>query len=173
MKLISLAAIVLFASSAAFCDSVPFSVTVDQRNGSVILDPNGNPVLGQSFCSPMCRLQINVEAPSPSTPTDYTFSYSFAFGSQLFSGGPLTLTCSPEGNPCSIGYSFPADCCNKTAIAATFTATVNGVAQTFHFQYQPLATPEPATMSLLGTGLVAIGYRKYRAKRQASSLLRN
>jgi hypothetical protein len=171
VKLLSVAALVLFATSPLFCTSVPFTVTADQLSGSVILDPSGNPLLAQTSCSPTCRLQFDIAVPNPSTPTSYVFSYSFALGAELLNGTPVALTCSTQGTPsgCSIGFSLPVDCCNKTPLTGTFVATVNGVSETFHFTYQPVVAPEPATLSLLGTGLVALGYKKLKGKRKVRS----
>ena len=176
MKLFSLAAIVLFTSLPVFSDSVPFTVFVLQPSGNIPLDPNGNPTFQQTLCQSACVFEIGINVPLPSTTTTYTFTYTFTFGNQVFVGNPpFVLTCSPQDNlgSCSVGYGFLADCCNRTPIPGTFTATVNGVSETFHFQYLPLVTPEPATMSLLGTGIVGIAWRKYRQKRQRPLLIRS
>jgi hypothetical protein len=63
---------------------------------------------------------------------------------------------------------FILDCCKGSPIVdGTFTATVNGVSETFNYRLQevnPNVTPEPASMCLLGTGLVAIGWKRFRRK---------
>jgi hypothetical protein len=167
MKLISLAPIVLFATLPAFSDSVPFTVFAVQPTGLVTLDPNTNPLLVQST---LCNcLLIDIVNPTPSITTVYTFDYTFAFGSQVFVGTPFMLTCLPTApnGACAIGYQFPAPCCNTTAIPGTFTATVNGISETVHFEYKPIisSVPEPTTISLLATGLIGVSWR-HRARRR-------
>jgi hypothetical protein len=49
----------------------------------------------------------------------------------------------------------------KQPISGTLTVHLNGENETFNFHYITNA-PEPTTLVLMGTGLVAIGWRKYR-----------
>jgi hypothetical protein len=58
-------------------------------------------------------------------------------------------------------------------ISGTSIATVNGISETYRFQYKPVVTPEPGTMSLLGTGLVGILWRRYQGKRRKTWILGN
>jgi len=178
MKLISLTAIFFLASLPAFCDSVPFTVTVLQPGGDLSLESTGNPLLQPSFCLPICVLEFGTFLPTPSTPTTYTFSSTLTLGGQLLpTPFPFTITCSSQvnGGACSVGTSFfiPNCCKGSPIVSGVFTDTVNGVSETFNFQLKeinPNITPEPASMCLFGTGLVAIGWKTLQRKRRRPSL---
>lgn len=171
MKLIWLTTIFFLTTLPALCDSVTFTASASQPGGDIALVPTGNPLLQPSFCLPVCILQFGTFVPNPSTPTVYTFSSTFTLGGQALPASiPFTLTCTPQvfNNRCSVGTGFVIpNCCKGLTEDGTFTATVNGVSQTFHFQLQevnPNVTPEPASMCLFGTGLVAIGWKRFRRK---------
>jgi PEP-CTERM motif-containing protein len=172
MKLIWLTAIFSLTTLPALCDSVPFTVDAVQPGGVVILEPTGNPLLQPSFCLPICVLEFDTALPNATTPTVYTFSLTFTLGGQpIPSNPPFTLTCSPQVNngACGVvsGFFIP-DCCKGSPIVnGTFTAAVNGISETFNYRLQevnPNVTPEPASICLLGTGLVAIGWKRFRRK---------
>jgi len=173
MKLISLTAIFFLTSLPAPCDSVPFSVAVLQPSGDMTLGASGNPLLQPSFCLPICFLEFKTFVPTPSTPTVYTFSLTLTLGGQLLQAFPFTVTCGPQvnGGACGGATSFfiPGCCKGSPIVDGTFTDTVNGISETFNFRLQevnPNVIPEPASMCLLGTGLVAIGWKRFQQKRQ-------
>jgi hypothetical protein len=170
MKLIWLTAIFSLTTLPAVCDSISITVDAVQPGGVVILEPTGNPLLQPSFCLPICFIEFEMTVPNPSTPTVYMFSSTLTLGGQALPAPfPFTETCTPQGfdgGECGLDPSFfIPNCCKGLIEDGTFTATVNGISKTVHFQLQevnPNVIPEPATICLFGTGLVAIGWKRFR-----------
>ena len=80
----------------------------------------------------------------------------------IFDVGPGG-TCD-AGDTCvlaGIGFSVPT---TFTPVSGTLTVHFNDEIETFNFHYLS-NVPEPVTLVLVGTGLVGIGWQKYRAKK--------
>jgi PEP-CTERM motif len=128
------------------------------------LSPNGNP-LYHSFGPPFV---VEVEVPSFVNPVpDPIVSVALTLGGQSVPLFQTDLdTCVVVGNPCGFGVALVTPFFANT-VNSVVTVTINGEAETFNFRYSTTRispVPEPTTLSLLGSGLAAVVWRKYGRK---------
>jgi hypothetical protein len=86
--------------------------------------------------------------------------YALSIGGQQFSIPALTYSCSS-----SSGCFFPASFTLPTFLrptAGTLTVKISGSVTTFGFMFQS-PVPQPTRVVLRGTGLAAIGWRRFRS----------
>jgi hypothetical protein len=90
----------------------------------------------------------------------FTLAYTLTIGGQQFSIPAATYSCTT-----STGCFFPADFTLPTFLhptAGTLTVDNSVSVTTFGFMFQS-PVPEPTSVVLLGTGLAAIRWRRYRS----------
>jgi len=175
MKPFTLALFLLLPATPAFSDSITMYNTSRPVNGGccdilIPMVPGTEQLLWAVRPNPYGPSTfIDFYATIDTTQTTFS-SLSWTFTSAL--AGSETINFSPSS--CSGGslvycygdFGIPTQRSNHGPFPATLTVTLNGTqTQTYNFNYM-IPFPEPAPFLLLGTGLLGIGWLKYRAVRR-------
>lgn len=139
--------------------AVPAVLHADSMNGvtevlqatAVPLDPNTDPLVGPSNPTCLCLLFITLLNAGP-----HDISYTFTLGQ-------FTFTTS-ENAVCDLDCAYSQVFTLKYFLRPTqgyLTVKLNGASETYPFRFVT-AAPEPGSLILAATGLVGIGWRKYR-----------
>jgi len=158
MKRLMLVIVLMIAVLPSFADSISFSTVALQNNGAVAMGPGLDPLL-------MATSSVLTFLTSFGPIGTVTFSSTLDLAGQHFTFGPFTDLCvDPTGCGEVFGWAVPV---SYQPINGTLTVNLNGVTETYDFRYQS-PVPEPTTMALIGTGIMAIVWRKYSANRNRS-----
>jgi hypothetical protein len=170
----SFLAILLFSILPAFADSFDvFSteVAADGHRIQVLLTPNGNPVLHGFELTEIHKFKVEFTVPSFTALPVNQVSVSLYLNSMLIQSLPFELDCDPAFLPaCGWSLALTVPFFAKP-VSGSVNVTINGQSETFNFRYQSILAPEPTSLSLLGTGLAAISWRKYGRKRGSARFL--
>ena len=172
-----ISAVVLLLAANVFATSLsPGQVAVLQNNGfsSVLLSPGSNPLVGPSTLGPNGCLCFEIAVLGTQPPTTSTFSLTVALNGVVVFSTPLSssqLGCDPSGNCLNLfitGGPLPVNIYHP--VQGTVTFTLNGVTSPLSFMFVD-PVPEPSTLALIGTGVIALIGRFVRCKSRPRSRL--
>lgn len=164
MKRLALLVVLLFAVLPSFADSITFTTFGFSGNGEKLLGPGLDPFL-LAFDAGGGIYALSFESWSGPLGAAVLLSTLTlpGFGSTR---GPFMFQCDAAVCVVIFGFIVPK---SDTVTPGVLSVTLNGVTETYNFRYMtPLfPAPEPTTLVLLGTGLAAIGWRKYGGRSSA------
>jgi hypothetical protein len=168
MKLFAIQAILVFTVLPAFADSFDI-FALQPPDGFILMDPTGNPLLREThpdFGFNVLAFQVTLPAASTSMMA-YTISLA---GQPLPPLQFLRYVCAPQGTSCvtDVVAIMPY---MPTETNWILRVDLNGQSETFNFRYFTTTVlkpvPEPTLITLFGTGLATIGWRKFKARSSA------
>ena len=160
MKRFALVVTLLFVTLPAFADSITFTTFADRGNGDFVpLGPGLNPLL-IAFDAGGGIYTLSFESDSGPLGTAMLLSTLTLPGFQS-TRGPFTFQCNAAACSVIFGFIVPK---SDTITQGVLSVTLNGVTEIYNFHYMTSLYPAPEATSLLllGTGLVGIGWLKYR-----------
>jgi hypothetical protein len=169
VRFLPMATLLLLTALPASADSLLVSVTQIsppctpyQTRGcaffQIPLAVGGNPVVHQTDCAPLCLLGFDISSP---TNTPFTFTVVLTLGDKQFA--PATGSSANPCSSCLVAIAWNQLPISRQPLPGTFAITSNGVTTTYHLQYVAAIVPEPESLLLFGTGLIAVACRKWQA----------
>ena len=149
MTRLVLATVLIIAALPLFASPITFETFAFQQSGLVPLGPGLDPLLVPAVVMGNPILSFETEfGPLGTVVSTYTLDVP-GLHSTL---GPFTFVCNdPTGCGEIYGWMVPI---TYQVTPGTLSATLNGVTETYAFQYQ-LPAAEPTTLALLSVGSIA------------------